>query len=223
VARREVPIESQISVGAGGWIRYQSHQLEPSVAFARFSDHDGRLVLTELFVASPDGGLDPEAIRRLPLGRIEAWANDLQHAGMIRSRIDFPAPDLRRAIGYFASSSTPIRPGHEHWVARMFEAQVPDSGEPQAPMRQLTRPLGSAIVVSPDLPSGEVDVPPRRPYPDDFYRKVAAVYSALAAQIRAPAAVMADANHVPLSTVHRWVKETRKRGFLAPGQRGRAG
>ncbi len=223
MARREVPIESQMTIGSGGWVRYQSRQLERGVAFVRFGDHGGRLVLRELFVAGPDGGIDPEAVRRLPLGRIEAWANDVGHAAMIRSRLDTPAPDLRRAIGYFASSSTPVRPGNEHWVARMFEAQVPDSEEPQAPMRELTRPLGSAIVVSPDLPSGEVDVPPRRPYSDEFYRQVASVYSALAAQIRAPAAVMADANHVPLSTVHRWVKETRKRGFLAPGQRGRAG
>jgi hypothetical protein len=223
VAKQPVPIASQLTVGNGGLVRYQAEQLEPSVLFVRFADSGGRLVITELFVAGQAPGIDPEAVRRLPLGRVEAWANEMRVAGMIRSRIRNPSPDIRRAMGYFASGSTPVGPGNDHWVLRMLEAQRDDSDEPQAPMRSLSRPLGEVIVESEDLPSGKVDVPPRRPYPDDFYRQVAATYSALASKIRAPAGVMADANHVPVTSVHRWVKQARRLGFLAPGQRGRAG
>jgi len=34
---------------------------------------------------------------------------------------------------------------------------------------------------------------------------------------------LAEANGVPVSTVHRWVKEARRRGFLPPGRPGRSG
>lgn len=59
---------------------------------------------------------------------------------------------------------------------------------------------------------------------DEFYKRVAAAYSWLSAnQSRpGPANVLAKRNDVPISTVHRWVKTARARGFLAPGQRGRA-
>jgi hypothetical protein len=64
---------------------------------------------------------------------------------------------------------------------------------------------------------------PDRPYGDDFYRQVAAAYSALAEQVARPAAELAEVNDVPVSSVHSWVKEARKRGFLGPGRKGKAG
>jgi ABC-type amino acid transport substrate-binding protein len=64
----------------------------------------------------------------------------------------------------------------------------------------------------------------RGKYPDSFYRRVADRYSALQASgERDVARQIADANEVPLTTVHRWVKEARRRGFLPPGRRGKAG
>jgi hypothetical protein len=57
-------------------------------------------------------------------------------------------------------------------------------------------------------------------HPDSFYRRVAKVYAGLAEQTNRPAAEMAEANNVPVTTVHRWIKEARRRGFLAPGQKG---
>jgi hypothetical protein len=79
----------------------------------------------------------------------------------------------------------------------------------------------------PELTPREVDpklkVPIVRPYPDAFYQRVADVYGALAAQHRAVAPIIAEANNVPVSTVHRWVKEARRRGFIGQGVRGRTG
>jgi predicted DNA-binding protein (UPF0251 family) len=58
--------------------------------------------------------------------------------------------------------------------------------------------------------------------PDNFYRQVAEAYESLAQTTSAPAKEIADRNGVARSTVHRWVKEARARGLLAPGQKGKA-
>lgn len=56
-----------------------------------------------------------------------------------------------------------------------------------------------------------------RAKPDAFYRHVARLHTALrAAGERGPAKAIAEANRVPVSTVHRWMKEARRRGVM-PG------
>jgi transposase-like protein len=60
--------------------------------------------------------------------------------------------------------------------------------------------------------------------PDAFYAQVADLYSRLAAGgVRGPAARIAKANDLPVTTVHRWVKEARNRGLLSSGRTGRVG
>jgi hypothetical protein len=76
--------------------------------------------------------------------------------------------------------------------------------------------LGRQPALKFELPSG----PGRKP--DAFYRKVALAYQWLSVMGRGPAAELARINGVPVTTVHRWTKEARARGLLAPGQKGRA-
>lgn len=60
--------------------------------------------------------------------------------------------------------------------------------------------------------------------PDAFYIKVAAAYTWLFDEgSRRPAQDLAEANGVPATTAHRWIREARRRGFLPPGETGRAG
>ena len=59
--------------------------------------------------------------------------------------------------------------------------------------------------------------------PDSFYEAVAAAYRNLARRSSRPAAELAEEHGVPVTTAHRWVKEARRRGFLAPGRPGKAG
>jgi hypothetical protein len=59
--------------------------------------------------------------------------------------------------------------------------------------------------------------------PDAFYRRVADHYHWHASGSSRPVADMAEAAKVPVTTVHRWVREARRRGFLPPGSRGKAG
>ncbi len=60
-------------------------------------------------------------------------------------------------------------------------------------------------------------------YDDDFYELVADHYVARVQAGTRPARGMADEAGVPVTTVHRWVREARRRGFLAPTTRGRTG
>ena len=58
---------------------------------------------------------------------------------------------------------------------------------------------------------------------DEFYATVAGIYQELAQSSPRPAIELAEANQVPVTTAHRWIKEARRRGFLGPGRPGKAG
>jgi hypothetical protein len=64
---------------------------------------------------------------------------------------------------------------------------------------------------------------PPGPKPDGFYEKVAIAYERLSVRSNRPAAEIAEAVGVPLTTAHRWVKRARQLGYLPPGQKGRRG
>ncbi|GAC1569992.1 MAG: hypothetical protein NVS3B18_01690 [Candidatus Dormibacteria bacterium] len=73
-------------------------------------------------------------------------------------------------------------------------------------------------------PRMRVPVPAGAKKPDSFYEQIAYRYGWLQAEgVRSPAEELAEANHVPTSTVHRWIKEARRRGVMAPGQRASRG
>jgi hypothetical protein len=69
-----------------------------------------------------------------------------------------------------------------------------------------------------------LQVPTTNPKPARFYKQIASLYTRLSADANSrPAVDLAEAAGVPVTTVHRWVREARRRGFLPPGQRGRRG
>lgn len=57
----------------------------------------------------------------------------------------------------------------------------------------------------------------QRKRPDEFYREVADLYASAKEWSTNPAQELANANDVPLTTIHRWIKEARRRGLAAPG------
>jgi hypothetical protein len=98
--------------------------------------------------------------------------------------------------------------------------QAPGPKEPRGPAKPspMVRGSTSGRVIGEGLRP-----PPGRPRPDSFYQDVANEYL-LAASVNArPAVVLATAAEVPVSTMHGWIKEARRRGFLPPGQKGRRG
>jgi len=59
--------------------------------------------------------------------------------------------------------------------------------------------------------------------PDGFYRQVAEAYRDVVQTTPKVAKALADEAGVPVGTVHRWILEARRRGFLPPARQGRAG
>jgi hypothetical protein len=92
---------------------------------------------------------------------------------------------------------------------------VPVGGWDTSDARLVARPT-SRRRVRPEQTSG-------RGRPDSFYDAVAAAYRDLARRSSRPAAELAETHGVPVTTAHRWIKEARRRGFLAPGRPGKAG
>jgi hypothetical protein len=72
------------------------------------------------------------------------------------------------------------------------------------------------------LPAGLLDEGTWR-RSDDFYAAVASTYCHLVSATPRPVVELAEANGVPRTTAHRWVKEARRRGMLAPGRPGKTG
>lgn len=208
-----------LTEGNGGWVRYQSDVLTNPV-FVRVDDSEGRLVLVDLYMPAAEGaGIDTAALRQIPTGRIEAWVNDPGVAASVRSKLKIPAPDLRTAISYFATTFGSRRP--TNWVTRMFDAQDPHTDEPKPkPGAPLAAPLIDPVFYT-GAPT--LKIPEGRSYGDDFYRQVAALYGHLARRTANPVTTIAKHHDVPLSTVQRWVREARIRGYLPaarPGKRG---
>jgi hypothetical protein len=59
--------------------------------------------------------------------------------------------------------------------------------------------------------------------PDAFYKQVAEAYRDVLQTTNKVAKVLAEEANVPVGTVHRWIMEARRRGFLPAARQGRAG
>jgi hypothetical protein len=169
----------------------------------------------------------------------------LQNGGWVRYRADrLPAPVLVRFQEHTGRLVvTELYLEHQGGIEATLLRQVPLgrieawANSPEAAgsirarlglvvpdLRAAASELGRTYNPKKVTPALVLDAPEsRRDHGDDFYRSVARVYGQAAATHRAPATAMAEANHVPVSTVHRWVKEARRRGFLPAGRPGKAG
>lgn len=190
------PDTDRLSVGNGGWIRH-TRTSSPVVAYFRMVEHEGRLAVAEEYLHRADGSPLSAADRRgVPRQRVTSWAN--AEADRIRSRTDFPGPDLRTAAAWFSGSSN-----EDHWPARMLRSQIEGSGEPPGPVP------GRRAGISrrpPSEVSARLDIPAGRPYGDAFYWDLLRLRDVLvAAGVTASARVIADANEVNYATVRSWL------------------
>lgn len=77
-----------------------------------------------------------------------------------------------------------------------------------------------------DLADGSAPKQGRKGYPDDHYRRIALRYLHLVNDKRVTRGVLnllAAEEERPMETVRTWIHQARKRGFLSPGEQGRAG
>lgn len=186
-------VNEQPRIEADGWV---SLPLPGGVGgvHARVSLRvDGRAVIKELYVHSDV--ITPATMRAIPIGRIEALVN----SGSEEFRTSDPIvrhAGASVAAGIHSSKDTPLSELRDRVPTAATEKNV-------APREPLTRPDGSD--------------------PDGFYRRVAAAYNEAVLTTSKPAKVLAEEAEVPTTTVHRWIREARQRGFLPIARKGRAG
>jgi hypothetical protein len=147
----------------------------------RLVDHGGRLEVTELFIAQDH--VTGSTLREVPLGRIEAIANN---------------PKIKPALlEHIVREADQVA---EEMYAQ-FADLVPEGWQSFRPARR---------------PRLRLRIPTSRRKPNEFYMQVADAFGWLSQSSARPAQDLAETNNVPVSTVHRWVKEARRRGYLGP-------
>lgn len=122
--------------------------------------------------------------------------------------------------------------GHIEAIATTDPNVTPsDRSTPPAPMSQAADALGhrasQLLINEAHRKAREPRTPLSRPDgsdPDAFYEQVAVAYRDVVQTTPKVAKVLAkEAGGVPVGTVHRWIMEARRRGFLPPARQGRAG
>ena len=213
----------RISTAGIGWClaRLDDDSLAVMVRFA--PSETGRLSVAELVIARHTG-VTADALRSIRIGRLEAWANGQGKADLVRALKQRDGLDADER----AKADSGRRAGHKRTPSEMpLHAQGRTRRRNSAcgsSSRRVPSPSGGSWTVDPSscaVGSGTLcsRVPYGQPKPDSFYKDVARVFSDLSMDSARPAAVISEANGVPVSTVHGWVKEARRRGFLSPGER----
>ena len=203
----------EVHLGYDGWVEI-TYWADPAQVFARFQpDERGRWDVHELYLCSKNNqAIPPEFIRRLPTHTFALIAD--RHRDALRTRAEQPGPDVRRLIGYFAST---FGPGVRHWVAESWRAQIKNSGVKQAPMQKPNIPLG----INGSGPRTPLRKPDR--LDDIVLGEFAEAYRQVVAEGKWPAPTFAKEAQVEPKTVHKWVALARQRGFLLPGRQGSVG
>lgn len=184
------------TMGDDGWISMPGPDGADGL-HVRPRERDGRLMITDIYLHATE--ITPEILRGLSIRRLEA---ELNAAPRLKPGQTYPmsaavVADFLRSI----PDDTPDPSLDDlRGRARKQAHQAPPT-QPDRP--RLTRPDGSA--------------------PEEFYPRVAAAYSQYAPRTRAPAKEMAAEAGVPITTAHRWIREARRRGFLTPARKGKAG
>jgi len=156
------------------------------------------MVITDLYLHAPE--VTPEILRTVSISRLEAQLN----AGPRVEPGQAVAGLTWQVIAHFTRSVSEDTPDPSLDNLRERTREQIRVARPKKPVRpRLTRPDGAS--------------------PEEFYPRVAAAYAEYAPRTRAPAKEIAIEAGVPVTTAHRWIREARRRGFLTPARKGKAG
>jgi len=197
-------LPSEAHVQSDGWVSLPGPDEKTGVHMRLQPDETGRLVVTSLFLDSPR--ITAALLRKIQPARVEAMVNlaadkrrdvDVQGGGISSEDPDFASVLLADALTTFTTSDEKVTLGE------LRQRKPVQLSPPRADREPLGRPDGKDA--------------------EGFYRRVAEAYRELAEHTRAPAVRIAEEANVPLTTAHRWIREARRRGFLPPAQKGKAG
>jgi hypothetical protein len=239
---------TQLSAANGGWVRVTIDDDPPFLVRVRPNER-GRLEVVELRLA-PGGPIDSTTLRQVQLAHVEAQVNAANLREYIVDRLEAPGPVVFERTDAVVQPETAHARGEafdatvrvtEH-ASGGAHGQQRVSGtttghkvvEAEAEIGAKAELAGEATVgagaegtmtveVGARRPRARLRVPTSNPKPPTFYRQVAEAYRGLRAQGNRPAVELAEANGVPVTTAHRWIRRARELGYLGPGQKGRAG
>jgi len=214
-------------IGEQGWLRLIG--VEGVTIDAQIKEQGGRRVVATLTLRSD--AITAATLRAAPIGWLESVINtpglgeridDLPQGDLLSVHHEVELTDSVVAKDSVTAVVTPaggapaggsavtfgeslaVGAGTATASATAFDATVrTEAYTPDAAVPRLSRPDGSD--------------------PDAFYRGVAEAYNAAVARTDKPAKLLANQADVPVPTVHRWIAEARRRGFLPPARRGKAG
>jgi len=182
-------------LGEGGWVTF----ITPSVAGAirvRFAmGESGRLEPAEMHLEGHPT-VTSSLLRKYSISHLESFANGHNRQELV-ARVEATGKKVERTTDRWLDS-----------IGGHFEIRLSEE--------LIKRVRRSAL---------RLNVPNDLKKPDKFYKHVADLYMALTdSGSRRPAQEIADANeNLEVTTVHRWIKEARRRGVLGSGRRGKAG
>lgn len=184
-----------LSAGDDGWITLSG--TDGTTVHVRAQRRGSRTMITDIYLHTADG-ITPAAVRGVSISRLEAELN------LLRSP--------RHSV---PTSQTPT-------LTAIFDAaRAEDDGTPEPTLSELRS--RAPITTVDERPSRPRLSRPGKEGPDEFYALVARAYAEYAPRTRAPAKEIAAEAGTPISAAHRWIREARRRGFLPPAQKGRAG
>ena len=179
--------KSRIEIGRGGWVLYEDSRLPARVWLLLTVEEAGELRVERLHIDAPRG-IDGTLLREIPVGNILA---------RIRAH-----PQALLWVKW-AKEDDGVKTAR---LVQQLDAEILGTG-------------GMEAVPAPAEPAALAGMykqyPGRSKRPDEFYAEVAKAFTNLSATSRRPALDIASYLELPESTVHRWVKEARRRGLFA--------
>lgn len=192
------------ALGPPGWVELRLRGRDVPRVLAKFEERGGRGVLTALLLVGDQ--LDSTTLRQIPVGRIESAVNHPQY-GFSRGIVEELDPEVERSLAERGHVFPEFREIDKALASFLSKRPEPVPGVKVTYKRKARKPL-------------------RRPDgtdPEGFYRQVAEAYNSAVMEGPAPAKALAEEAGVPVTTVHRWIREARQRGHLPPARKGRAG
>lgn len=172
----------------------------------KIGESDGRRGVEALIVVG--GVLDSATLKSIPIARVESALNHPQF-GLPNAKLEISEKELRSLADrghLFPGEFRAIDAALASYLEKSPPPKGGEAGTRQTWRRRrkpLTRPDGTD--------------------PDGFSRRVAEAYNDAILTTSKPAPLLAEEAGVPVTTVHRWIAEARRRGHLPPARKGRAG
>lgn len=190
-------------LGAPGWVELRLSGADDAPRLlVKYAEREGRAVVTRMVILGD--AIDSATLRAIPIGRAESVLNP---------------PTLGPPLGLFK----PLNPAVLQEMAERGELFPDEFGAIDAALDAFTRKAPTRRRTTRRKSRRKPLARPDGSDPEAFSRRVAEAYGEAVAATSTPAKVLAEEAGVPVTTVHRWIREARQRGFLPPARKGRAG